>query len=73
MKNKVVFVGGPWDGEVRAVQNLDPIKVWTVDPRMAQRADPNDRVGREAGRYVHGTGGQRGKMLWQPTTPEEDD
>lgn len=50
----VEFMGGPLDGEVRAVPDLQPFEVVMKS---------GDRI--YSGWYTHGKLGQRGKMVWQ--------
>jgi hypothetical protein len=53
--NTVTYVGGPMDGRVEVVPDLNPRPIY----------GPSETGAVLLGRYVHGTAGQRGKMLWR--------
>lgn len=65
-ENTVEFVGGPWDGDIKSVENLEPIEV--LKPNNDPSKGPPAIL---AGRYLHGRDGKRGKMLWQPRSPTD--
>ncbi len=57
----IEFWGGPYDGQLQAVQDPSPVLVWEwVQPGVA----------RLAGTYSAGTGPRRGKMIWTEAAKE---